>query len=150
MRIVLQRVTKARVLVNENVTGEIDQGALVLIGAGQEDSEADATYLAEKTVNLRVFADEDGKMNKSLLDVGGGALAISQFTLFGDARRGRRPAFTSAMEPGEAKRLYEFYVSELSRLGVKNVQTGIFAADMKVELTNDGPVTILLDSKKAF
>ncbi len=150
MRIVLQRVTKARVLVNENVTGEIGQGALVLIGAGQEDSEADATYLAEKTVNLRVFADEDGKMNKSLLDVGGGALAISQFTLFGDARRGRRPAFTSAMEPGEAKRLYEFYVSELSRLGVKNVQTGIFAADMKVELTNDGPVTILLDSKKAF
>lgn len=150
MRIVLQRVTKARVLVNENVTGEIGQGALVLIGAGQEDSEADATYLAEKTVNLRVFADEDGKMNKSLLDVGGGALAISQFTLFGDARRGRRPAFTSAMEPGEAKRLYEFYVSELSRLGVENVQTGIFAADMKVELTNDGPVTILLDSKKAF
>ena len=150
MRIVLQRVTKARVQVDDQTTGEIARGALVLVGAGQDDSETDATYLAEKTVNLRVFADDEGKMNKSVLDISGGVLAISQFTLYGDTRRGRRPAFTSALEPTEAKRLYEFYVAELSRLGIDTVQTGIFAADMKVELTNDGPVTILLDSKKAF
>ena len=150
MRAVVQRVTRAKVTVDDRVTGEIEHGLVVLLGAGAGDGAADLQYIVDKIVNLRIFADDAGKMNRSVLDTGGGVLVVSQFTLYGDARQGRRPAFTGALEPVAAKALYEQSLTLIAAAGVKRVQTGEFAADMRVELVNDGPVTILLDSRKAF
>ena len=150
MRAVVQRVTRAQVTVEDRVTGEIEHGLLVLLGAGAGDGPADLSYIVDKIVNLRIFADDAGKMNRSVLDTGGGVLVVSQFTLYGDARQGRRPAFTGALEPIAAKALYEQALRQIATAGVKRVQAGEFAADMRVELVNDGPVTILLDSRKLF
>jgi D-tyrosyl-tRNA(Tyr) deacylase len=149
MRVVIQRVRHARVTVDERVVGEIGAGVLVLLGVGKGDSSESAKYLAEKTASLRIFNDDNGKMNVSLLESGGSALVVSQFTLYGDVRRGRRPGFDRAAAPAEANRLYEEYVAVLKALGVP-VQTGVFQAHMIVELENDGPVTILADSEKTF
>jgi D-tyrosyl-tRNA(Tyr) deacylase len=149
MRAVVQRVSKARVLVEGRVSGEIGAGLVVLLGVGQGDTSEAAKYLAEKTATLRIFADDAGKMNRSVVDVGGAALVVSQFTLYGDARGQRRPSFLKAAPPEEANRLYEEYCAALRALGVR-VETGIFQTMMAVELTNDGPVTILLDSEKLF
>lgn len=150
MRAVVQRVTRASVTVDGRQTGAIDQGLLVLLGAGAGDTATDLAYLVDKIANLRIFADAAGKMNRSVLDVGGGVLVVSQFTLYGDARQGRRPAFTGALEPIAARALYEQALVDLRALGVVRVEAGEFAADMAVALVNDGPVTILLDSRKAF
>src|SRR3954471_3066739 len=144
MRAVVQRVTRAKVTVGDRVTGEIGAGLLVLLGAGQGDTAADLGYIVDKIANLRIFADAAGKMNRSVLDVGGGVLVVSQFTLYGDARQGRRPAFTGALEPVAARALYDQSLDALRQAGVGLVQAGEFAADMAVELVNDGPVTILL------
>ena len=149
MRAVLQRVSHARVLVDGRVTGEIAAGLVILLGVGQGDSTEAAAYLAEKTAHLRIFDDDQGKMNRSLLDVGGAALVVSQFTLYGDARGQRRPSFIRAAPPEEGKRLYEEFVRALRALGVR-VETGVFQARMSVELSDDGPVTLLLDSEKQF
>jgi D-aminoacyl-tRNA deacylase len=149
MRAVIQRVSKARVTVEGRVTGEIGAGFVILLGVGREDSAEAAAYLAEKSANLRIFNDAEGKMNRSLIDVGGAALVVSQFTLYGDARGQRRPGFTRAASPEEANRLYEEFVRVLRGLNV-TVETGVFQTHMEVELTNDGPVTILLDSEKLF
>jgi D-tyrosyl-tRNA(Tyr) deacylase len=149
MRAVVQRVSRARVVVDGCVTGEIRTGVAVLIAVGREDGPATATSMAEKTVNLRIFNDDAGKMNRSLLDVGGAVLAVSQFTLYGDARGQRRPSFIQAAPPEQGKAVYEEFVRALRALGV-HVETGVFQAHMSVELTNDGPVTILLDSDKLF
>ena len=149
MRAVVQRVSKARVLVEGRVTGEIAAGLVVLLGVGQGDTSDAAKYLAEKTATLRIFADDAGKMNRSLVDISGAALVVSQFTLYGDARGQRRPSFLKAAPPDEANRLYEEYCVALRTAGVR-VETGIFQAMMAVELTNHGPVTILLDSEKLF
>lgn len=146
MRAVLQRVARARVLVEGTVVGEITSGLLVLLGVGKEDTPAAAAYLAEKTAHLRIFNDLHGKMNLSLLETGGAALVVSQFTLYGDVGKGRRPAFVGAAPPAEAKALYEEYVRCLQAAGVR-VETGVFQAHMEVDLVNDGPVTILLDSQ---
>jgi D-tyrosyl-tRNA(Tyr) deacylase len=150
VRSVVQRVSRARVTVDGVVTGEIQAGLVVLVGAGEGDGPADVDYTIDKIVNLRIFPDEAGKMNRSVLDVGGGVLAVSQFTLYGDARKGRRPAFTGALEPVAAERLYDEVVARLRAAGVAHVGTGVFRAHMDVELCNDGPVTILLDSRKGF
>jgi D-tyrosyl-tRNA(Tyr) deacylase len=150
MRAVVQRVSRAKVTVQDRVTGEIERGLLVLLGAGAGDAAADLAYVVDKIVNLRIFADEAGKMNRSVLDVGGGVLVVSQFTLYGDARQGRRPAFTGALEPVAAKALYDQSLVAIRAAGVSRVEAGEFAADMAVELVNDGPVTILLDSRKGF
>jgi D-tyrosyl-tRNA(Tyr) deacylase len=150
MRAVIQRVTQAKVTVADRVTGEIAHGLLVLLGAGAGDTEADLAYVVDKLVNLRIFADEAGKMNRSVLDVGGGVLVVSQFTLYGDARQGRRPSFIGALEPAAAKALYERSLASIRAAGVVRVECGEFGADMAVDLRNDGPVTILLDSRKAF
>jgi D-aminoacyl-tRNA deacylase len=149
MRAVVQRVSRARVSVGEDVTGEIGSGILLLLGVSTTDSEADALYLLEKTLNLRIFDDADGKMNLSLLDTGGGLLVVSQFTLYGDSRKGRRPSYIDAARPEEANRLYEFFIAE-ARKQISNVGTGRFQAMMDVELVNDGPVTLLLDSERNF
>lgn len=170
LRAVVQRCSRAKVTVDGKVTGEIGPGLVVLLGVGNGDGEADASYLAEKTANLRVFEDADGKMNLSVLDAVAGrtadatgrdgsatepgpgraeALVVSQFTLYGDCRRGRRPGFSDAAAPAEADRLYREYVRCLEGYGV-HVETGVFQAMMQVELVNDGPVTILLDSRKLF
>lgn len=149
MRAVVQRVTKARVLVDGRVAGEIGPGMVILLGVGRGDTEESAAYLAEKAAHLRIFADEAGKMNRSLVETGGAALVISQFTLYGDARGQRRPSFVAAAPAGEGQRLYAEFVRRLRAFGVK-VETGVFQAQMAVELTNDGPVTILLDSEKQF
>lgn len=149
MRAVVQRVNRASVAVEGRVTGEIGLGLLVLLGVGQSDSDAAAAAMAEKVAHLRIFADEQGKMNRSLLDVGGAALVVSQFTLYGDARGQRRPSFISAAPPELGNRLYEEFCRALRGLGVR-VETGVFQAHMAVELVNDGPVTILLDSDKLF
>jgi len=149
MRAVLQRVSEARVRVAGATVGEIGRGLLVLLGVGQGDAETDARYLAEKSAGLRIFEDEQGKMNLSLEEIGGEMLVVSQFTLFGDCRKGRRPGFSSAALPAEADRLYRFYVDCLRQRGVP-VATGIFQAEMAVELVNDGPVTLLLDSRREF
>jgi D-tyrosyl-tRNA(Tyr) deacylase len=149
MRIVVQRVSRARVSVAGRVTGEIPQGVVVLLGVGKGDTPAGAAYLAEKTAQLRIFNDPKGKMNLSLLETGGAALVVSQFTLYGDVRRGRRPGFDRAAPPAEAEQLYQEYVRCLRALGVR-VETGVFQAHMEVELANDGPVTILVDSEKQF
>ncbi len=149
MRIVLQRVTRASVTVDGRVTGEIGPGLVVLVAVGREDSSATAASMAEKIVNLRIFNDDQGKMNRSLLDTGGAILAVSQFTLYADARGGRRPSFVLAAPPELGKALYEEFVAALRALGVR-VETGVFQAHMSVDLVNDGPVTILLDSSKLF
>jgi len=145
MRAVLQRVSRARVLVEGRATGEIGAGLVVLLGVGQGDTSAAAAYLAEKTAQLRIFNDAQGKLNISLLESGGAALVVSQFTLYGDVSRGRRPGFDRAAPPAEAKRLYEEYVRCLRATGVR-VETGVFQAHMEVELVNDGPVTLWLDT----
>ena len=149
MRVVAQRVSRAKVTVEGKVTGEIGPGLMILLGVGKEDSSQTAAAMAEKTANLRIFEDVQGKMNLSLLDVKGSALVVSQFTLYGDARGQRRPSFISAAPPELAKKLYEEYCEALRRIGV-TVGTGIFQAMMSVELVNEGPVTILIDSEKAF
>ena len=149
MRAVIQRVARAKVTVDGEITGEIGRGILVLLGVSKNDSEKEALYLLEKTLNLRIFEDPEGKMNLSLLDIKGELLVVSQFTLYGDARKGRRPSFIDAAAPAEANRLYEFFVSE-ARRQIARVGTGRFQAMMDVELVNDGPVTILLDSDKNF
>ena len=149
MRAVVQRVSSASVRVGERVAGSIGRGVLVLLGVSVEDGPAEPHWLADKVANLRIFSDDEDKMNLSLLDVGGEALVVSQFTLYGDARKGRRPSFVHAARGTEANGLYEATVSELERLGV-SCATGEFGAQMKVELVNDGPVTILLDSDRAF
>jgi D-tyrosyl-tRNA(Tyr) deacylase len=149
MRAVVQRVSRARVTVESSVTGEITTGLTILLGIGRDDTSAVAVSMAEKVANLRIFEDDQGKMNRSLLDVGGSALVISQFTLYGDARGQRRPSFIAAAPPEQAKKLYEEFSEALRRLGVI-VATGVFQAMMSVELVNEGPVTILLDSDKTF
>ena len=149
MRAVLQRVTRAAVRAGGGTVGEMGRGALVLLGVARDDSEADAVYLAEKIAALRIFDDAEGRMNLSLAEAGGGLLVISQFTLYGDTRRGRRPSWIEAAPPEEAARLYEFFVAE-ARKRVGRVETGSFGATMEVELVNDGPVTLLLDSRKLF
>ncbi|ABQ90822.1 D-aminoacyl-tRNA deacylase [Roseiflexus sp. RS-1] len=145
MRAVVQRVSQASVTVGDEVVGAIGQGLLILLGIGVGDSEAEARLLAEKTANLRIFADEEGRFNRSLLDIGGEALVVSQFTLYADTRRGRRPSFSDAAPPEIAAPLVDVFAGELRRLGVA-VSTGRFGAMMRVALVNDGPVTILLDS----
>jgi D-tyrosyl-tRNA(Tyr) deacylase len=150
MRAVVQRVTRAKVTVGDRVTGAIDHGLLVLLGAGAGDAATDLAYIVDKVVNLRIFADDAGKMNRSVLDTGGGVLVVSQFTLYGDVRGGRRPAFTGALEPVAARTLYEEALVAIRAAGVTRVEAGEFAADMQVELVNNGPVTILLDSRKGF
>jgi len=149
MRAVIQRVSRASVKVDGQAVGEIGNGLLVLIGVENGDTESDAEQLVSKTIGLRIFDDEDGKMNLSLQDVEGALLVVSQFTLLGDARKGRRPSFVRAAEPAEGDRLYKYFVQQAREQGA-TVETGLFQADMKVELLNDGPVTILLDTKKAF
>jgi D-tyrosyl-tRNA(Tyr) deacylase len=149
MRAVIQRVSRAGVSVDGETTGEIEKGILVLLGVSREDSEKEADYLLEKTLNLRIFEDEAGKMNLSLLDIKGDLLVVSQFTLYGDARKGRRPSYIEAAAPTEANRLYEYFVAQ-ARKQIERVETGRFQAMMDVELVNDGPVTILLDSSKLF
>jgi D-aminoacyl-tRNA deacylase len=149
MRAVLQRVSRAKVTVDGRVTGEIGAGLMILLGVGREDTSAVAATMAEKCANLRIFEDDQGKMNRSLLDVNGSALVVSQFTLYGDARGQRRPSFVSAAPPEHAKSRYEEFCEGLGKLGV-TVATGIFQAMMSVELVNAGPVTILLDSDKTF
>lgn len=147
MRAVIQRVTEARVDVAGQTVGEIGAGLLVLLGVARDDTTDDAQYLVEKIPNLRIFDDTSGKMNLSLLDIHGSMLVVSQFTLYGDVRRGRRPSYSDAAEPEKANQLYEYFVERVRSNGIK-VETGTFQAMMKVRLINDGPVTILLDSRK--
>lgn len=149
MRAVIQRVERASVSVEGEIRGQIGAGFLVLIGVEEGDGDADFRYIAEKVPNLRVFEDEQGKMNRSLLDVGGEVLAVSQFTLLGDARGGRRPSFITAARPETADPMYERLVADWRARGIR-VETGVFGAHMKVSLINDGPVTILLDSRRRF
>jgi D-tyrosyl-tRNA(Tyr) deacylase len=149
MRAVIQRVTKAQVEVDGQVTGQIDGGLLVFLSVGQGDTEADAQFMADKLINLRIFSDQNGKMNLSVQDVGGAILMISQFTLHGDCRKGRRPGFDQAAEPETARRLYQLTI-ELVRQPQVKCQTGVFAAHMHVSSLNDGPVTFLLDSTRLF
>jgi D-aminoacyl-tRNA deacylase len=154
MRAVVQRVSRAKVTINDRTnndwtSGEIGLGLLVLLGVGHDDTEADANYLAEKIAGLRFFEDHDGKMNRSVQDVGGSVLTVSQFTLYGDVRRGKRPSFDAAAPPEHARRMYELFVERMKAAGLR-CETGRFQEMMKVELVNDGPVTILLDSGKAF
>jgi D-aminoacyl-tRNA deacylase len=166
VRAVVQRVSRAQVTVRERssaepagedersefgrVTGQIDRGLLVLLGAGAGDGPADLAYIVDKITNLRIFPDDAGKMNRSVKDIGGGVLVVSQFTLLGDARQGRRPSFIGALEPEAARALYEQSLGALRAAGIARVEAGEFAADMAVELVNEGPVTILLDSRKGF
>ena len=149
MRTVVQRVVRAVVRVDEQLVGSIGQGVLVLLGVAEGDSAADADFMAQKIVELRVFDDEAGKMNRSLAEVGGSVLAVSQFTLLGDCRKGRRPSFTDAARPELALELFNHFVAQVQARGV-TVATGQFGAHMEVELVNDGPVTLLLDSRQAF
>jgi D-tyrosyl-tRNA(Tyr) deacylase len=149
MRAVVQRVSRARVTVKDRTSGEIGLGLLILLGVGKDDAEADATYLAEKIAGLRIFEDAEAKMNRSVIDIGGSALVVSQFTLYGDVRRGKRPSFDAAAPPEAARRLYEFFVQQIQAAGLR-CETGRFQEMMQVELVNEGPVTILLDSKKEF
>jgi len=149
MRAVVQRVSRARVTVNSETTGEIGLGLLVLLGVGEKDTRADADYLAEKTIGLRIFEDAGGKMNLSVGEVGGALLVVSQFTLYGDVRRGKRPSFDAAAPPAQARELYEYFVEKIRAAGLR-AETGRFQETMQVELANEGPVTILLDSAKLF
>lgn len=148
MKAVIQRVTHASVKVNGETVGSCGQGFLILLGVMAGDDEKEADKLVNKTVNLRVFEDENGKMNLSSLDIGGEMLVVSQFTLCADCTHGRRPSFTPSAPPDEANRLYEYFVRRLKENGISHVETGVFGADMKVELLNDGPVTIILDSSE--
>lgn len=149
MRAVVQRVSRAKVTVDGYVTGEIGHGLLVLLGVGLNDTEADADYLAEKIASLRVFEDEEGKMNRSVADVGGAVLVVSQFTLYGNVRKGRRPSFDEAARPEKARELYAHFVVKVRAAGLQ-CETGRFQEMMDVELVNEGPVTILLDSNQTF
>lgn len=149
MRAVVQRVSRASVTVNGEITGEIEQGFLVLLGVEQGDTQDDVIYLAQKSAGLRVFEDADGKMNLSLSDVNGKMLVVSQFTLLGDCRKGRRPSFVNAARPERANELYQSFVAEVRGQGIP-VETGRFQEHMDVELVNDGPITLLLDSNKQF
>lgn len=147
MKAIIQRVTEASVSVDGQVAGACKNGYMILFGAAEGDTDADAELLARKTANLRIFCDENDKMNLSILDIGGEILAISQFTLLADVKKGNRPSFIKAMEPKEAERLYEVFCENLRNAGVKNVACGVFGADMKVSLVNDGPVTIIYDTE---
>src|ERR1043166_9543584 len=149
MRAVVQRVSRAQVTVNGEVTGEIGRGLLVLLGVGKDDAESDADYLAGKITALRVFDDQNGKINLSVADIGGAVLAVSQFTLYADTQKGNRPSFNMAAPPDQARQLYEYFVQRIRATGLR-CETGKFQAMMQVELVNDGPVTILLDSSKVF
>jgi D-aminoacyl-tRNA deacylase len=149
MRAVVQRVTRAQVTVDEEIVGKIGRGLLVLLGVAHADSEGDADYLADKIAGLRIFEDENGKMNLDTAAIGGGILVVSQFTLYGDVRRGKRPSFDAAAPPERARQLYEYFVERIRATGLP-CQTGRFQEMMQVELVNDGPVTILLDSAKTF
>ena len=149
MRAVIQRVKSASVTVEGEAVSEIRVGLLVFLGVAQEDTPADVEYMASKIANLRIFEDDEGRMNLSILDIGGEALVVSQFTLYGDCRKGRRPSFIHAARPEKADPLYQAFMDEISRLGVP-VKAGIFQAMMDVELINDGPVTMMLDSNKLF
>lgn len=149
MRAVVQRVKEADVSVDNNITGSINKGLMVLLGVEEGDTEQDALYMADKITGLRIFEDEEGKMNLSVKDVGGDILAVSQFTLLGDARKGKRPSFSKAARPDEANRLYRHFIDLVEERDVKT-QEGVFQAEMLVRIYNDGPVTILLDSKKLF
>jgi len=149
MRAVVQRVSRAKVRVNGEITGEIGLGLLVLLGVGEGDTRTDADYLAEKTIGLRIFEDAGGKMNLSVAEVSGALLVVSQFTLYGDARRGKRPSFDAAAPPEQARELYEYFVEKVRAAGLRS-ETGRFQETMQVELVNEGPVTILLDSAKTF
>jgi len=149
VRAVVQRVSRAKVTVNGEITGEIGCGLLVLLGVGAADTRGDADYLAEKTVGLRIFEDSGGKMNLSVAEAGGAVLVVSQFTLYGDGRRGKRPSFDAAAPPQPARELYEYFVEKIRAAGLR-CETGCFQEMMQVELVNEGPVTILLDSNKTF
>ncbi len=149
MRAVIQRVKCASVKIDNKIVGQIDKGILILLGVAEEDKDTDLDYIFDKTIGLRIFEDEEGKMNKSLSDVDGSILVVSQFTLQGDARRGRRPSFTGAARPEKAIPYYEEFIKRCKDLKI-NTQSGVFGSDMQVELCNDGPVTILLDSTKLF
>ena len=149
MRAVVQRVTRASVTVDNKIVGQIKAGMVILLGVGNEDNKDDILYLADKIMGLRFFDDEDGKLNLSVKDIGGQMLVVSQFTLFGDCRKGRRPSYSNAATPETANQLYEEFVKYLKDNNMK-VETGIFQAEMQLELVNDGPVTLLVDSKKGF
>lgn len=149
MRAVVQRVSSSKVTVEDNITGQIEKGLLVLLGVTHEDASSDVDYMIDKILNLRIFEDENGKMNLSLKDVGGELLVVSQFTLYGDCRKGKRPSFTNAARPELAEGLYKEFIEKAKNQGVI-AQTGKFRAHMMVELTNDGPITMLLDSSKNF
>lgn len=149
MRAVVQRVIKSDVTVDGEVTGSIEKGLMVLLGVEEGDSEKDAQYIADKVSGLRIFEDEEGKMNLSIKDVGGKVLAVSQFTLLGDARKGKRPSFSKAAKPDEANRLYRYFIDLVNKNDIET-EEGVFQADMLVKIYNDGPVTILLDSNKLF
>jgi D-aminoacyl-tRNA deacylase len=149
MRAVVQRVSRAKVTVEGRITGEIGAGLLVLLGVSHNDTTSSADYLVDKVLGLRIFEDDAGKMNRSVVDIGGAVLAVSQFTLFGDIRRGKRPSFDDAARPEKAKELYDYFVAKLRAAGMR-CETGIFQAMMDVELVNSGPVTILIDSEKSF
>jgi D-tyrosyl-tRNA(Tyr) deacylase len=149
MRAVVQRVTSSKVEVENQTVGEIGAGLLVLLGVARDDAPTDADYLADKMINLRIFRDEADKMNRSLVNTGGAMLVVSQFTLYGDTRKGRRPSYIDAAEPERANALYEYFVRRVRAQGIQ-VETGVFQAMMQVSLVNDGPVTILLDSRKLF
>lgn len=150
MRAVVQRVSRAEVRVGGQITGKIQKGLLVLLGVGLDDGEKDLVYLAEKIVNLRIFEDTEEKMNLSVMDVGGELLVVSQFTLYGDCRKGKRPSYSDAARPEDAKRLYDAFVIYLREKYGLRVETGVFQAMMNVDFINEGPVTLLLDSKKIF
>lgn len=149
MRAVVQRASRAQVSVGDEIVGKIGSGLLVLLGVAKSDTQGDADYLASKIIGLRIFEDQDGKMNLSLLETNGSVLAVSQFTLYGDVRKGRRPSFDEAAPPQQANELYDYFVSKIRESGI-TCETGRFQAMMQVELVNDGPMTILLDSKRAF
>jgi D-tyrosyl-tRNA(Tyr) deacylase len=149
MRAVVQRVSRAKVTINREIAGEIGEGLLVLLAVGQGDTSADADYLADKIIGLRIFEDAGGRMNLSVVDAGGSVLAVSQFTLYGDVRRGKRPSFAAAARPEQARELYEYFVERIRAAGLR-CETGRFQEMMQVELVNEGPVTILLDSAKTF
>src|SRR5580692_10931030 len=146
MRALIQRVTEARVTVDQSITGEIGPGLLILLGVSKLDTEADAEFVAAKVLNLRIFSDEEGKMNRSVLDTGGGLLVVSQFTLYGNCQKGRRPSFDDAAPAAQARALYEHFVA-VARRSPLRVETGIFQADMSVSLVNDGPVTLIVESR---
>lgn len=146
MRVILQRSKESKVTVDGEITGKIDKGIVLLVGVTHDDTEEDADYLAEKISGLRIFEDEDGKMNLSIKDIGGDILSVSQFTLYADTRKGRRPSFVHVAKPEQAQRLYEYFNKQLKKKGLK-VETGIFGAMMEVSILNDGPVTIIMDSK---